>query len=590
MSIRVEDASRFSLRTSLLGEQSPVAAVAAAPTIPSALSPFVIAPPQHHPQQHASPTSAPAAAARSLTFKNLLPSQAAHAAVQAANAQAANARTAHALASIAAAQKRAAPLPLVATRPSADGRVLPSGFVSGGSANAGAQAEVMRLTAKLDALQSQMAAQSERLAKTEASLVRANRTMTSERATANGRLLRMQTELTDLRSKEAKLREQTATRIFADPSRTQSNFESSVKRVQEFDAKISSLTQSLANLSAERDALTKRLQETSARADGSATVAAERGVQLQTLQDEHAHLLKSRDSFQQRFETTSAQHEVLAQRLQSVQTEAAVNATGLRARMDELAARLATAKAERDAATSARAELQEALDAAAAATAATDAAAAEEVADVADVAAAAPANNDELYNAACAHIETLNARVDALASENEALQKSIDALAAPEATDADATDADAAPTDAAPTDMMDLMDNVASDVPSAVDAPVMAPVDAPVTAPVAGARTVVCAKPRRAREPHRLAAVFGKTTAFGAGIPRARLSTPEDLLTSVDASGTDAAKTPPHPDVKALFEAISADVRASLVQQRARYLRASGLDDMHVAMQMLRFS
>ena len=145
--------------------------------------------------------------------------------------------------------------------------MLPSGYVSGGDARSGARAEVLRLTAKLDALQAHMTTQGERLAKTEASLVRANRTMTSERATANGRLLRMQTELQELRSKEAKLREQTATRIFADSGRSQTDFDASVKRVQEFDAKVADLTERVEKLTMERDTATKQATDATTRAE-----------------------------------------------------------------------------------------------------------------------------------------------------------------------------------------------------------------------------------------------------------------------------------------------------------------------------------
>ena len=623
---------------------------------PATFAPFgTPRPPQQqnyqHQHQHCPLEAAVPKGAQTLTFKNLIAAPLAQPSTLQPPARTSGANAAHVLATIAAAQKRAAPLPLVASRPPVDDRVLPSGFLSGGNVAAGAQAEVLRLSAKLDALQTHLSAQSDRLLKTEASLVRANRTMTSERATANARLLRMQTDLTDLRSKEAKLRDQATKRIFSEPKRSQSSFESSVERVQEFDAKISNLTQSLANMSAERDALTKQAREACMRADGSATVAAERGVALQTLQDSHAHLLQSHTALKEKLDSATAHQGVLLERIESSNTEAEVTAASLQSRLDELVLRLAATKLERDAATSARTELQEQIDAASAA--GDDLAVGAEV----EVTTEAHANTD-LYDAACANIEALTARVDALVYENQALKETVDDLstsalsgenelltekASVASTAAEslrheldtlthqhdelrrelqqqqcldesiATDAPAAnvadPMDVcnaveathtaaeegsvamatdgcvvaeAPPDMLNLIDTPVEGVSCTVNAPVMV-----FATPK---QRVVCSKVRRARIPHKLANVIGATTAFGEGVQKSLPWTAENLLTSTDASGTNGLKTAPHPDVQSLFNAISADVRTSFLQQRQKYLRASGMDDSSVALQMERFS
>jgi hypothetical protein len=605
---------------------------------PATFAPFgAPMPPQQqnyqHQHQHFPLEAAVPKGAQTLSFKNLIAAPLAQPSTLQPPARTSGANAAHVLATIAAAQKRAAPLPLVASRPPVDDRVLPSGFLSGGNVAAGAQAEVLRLSAKLDALQTHLSAQSDRLLKTEASLVRANRTMTSERATANARLLRMQTDLTDLRSKEAKLRDQASTRIFSEPKSSQSNFES------------------LANMSAERDALTKQAREACMRADGSATVAAERGVALQTLQDSHAHLLQSHTALKEKLDSATAHQGVLLERIESSKTESEVTAASLQSRLDELVLRLAETRLERDAATSARTELQEKIDAAS--NAGDDLAVGAEV----EVTTDAHANTD-LYDAACASIEALTARVDALVYENQALKETVDDLSTSAlsgenelltekasvastaaaslrheldtlthqhdelrrelqqqqcldetvATDAPAANVEdsmdvcnavgathtaaeegsvAMETDAcvlaeAPPDMLNLIDTPVEGVSCIVNAPVLT-----FATPK---QRVVCSKARRARIPHKLANVIGATTAFGEGVQKSLPWTAENLLTSTDASGTNGLKTAPHPDVQSLFNAISADVRTSFLQQRQKYLRASGMDDSSVALHMERFS
>lgn len=116
-------------------------------------------------------------------------------------------------------------------------RVLQSGYINGGSTNTDASAEIMRLTGLVDSMNGKLVMQSERLQRTEASLVKANRAMTSERATHNGRMLKMQGDLKGLQASEAKLKEKLSSETAFKTNKTTS-FEEAVRKSEEIDAKL----------------------------------------------------------------------------------------------------------------------------------------------------------------------------------------------------------------------------------------------------------------------------------------------------------------------------------------------------------------
>lgn len=608
MSIRVEECSRFSLRTSLLGEAS---------------SPVAMQPLAPQPMVRQAPAAAAPTGARTLTFKNLVTAPLVAAAPPAAPVKyAPTTQTAHVLASIAHAQRRATALPVVAPpRAANDNRLLPSGYVSGGNVSAGAQAEVMRLTATLDALQAQMGAQGDRLAKTEASLVRANRTMSSERATANARLLRMQTELQDLRVKEGKLREQAATRIFADPARSQTSFDASVKRVQEFDSKIADLTEAVARISAERDAMAKR-------AETNGVVAAERAAALQTIGGERDVARKSRDDIQERLTTSSQTCATLEETLADARSDkeaveaqataaAADHAEGvvqLRADLAKLAERLEAVGAERDAVVRERAELQARVDTAAAADAAAlDTAAAVEAVDVSEApravetAAAADAGESVVALTHDSHqveLLSLQTRVDALLQENDELQREISALTPSSLLEENkllrkektvVSDAAAALRDdvaaltnenerlrtehaAPPADLLNLMDEPAT----GGDA---------VPEQALAAKPSVERAPRVARGAARAATALRAAVPFGVGVPRA--PPPGHAHALLDAemdAATGAGTNDANPDVVGLIKAISEDVRTAWLRERRKYLLATGMEESKVDTTLLQYA
>ena len=94
--------------------------------------------------------------------------------------------------------------PLLATRPNAaapvveagrQSQVLEAGVLHGGASKLESMAEVMQLKASAEQLEQKLATNREKLAKTEASLLRANRTLSSERAMSNGKVLHLKGEL-----------------------------------------------------------------------------------------------------------------------------------------------------------------------------------------------------------------------------------------------------------------------------------------------------------------------------------------------------------------------------------------------------------
>lgn len=279
MSIRAEDAareaSRFSLRTTFLGGAPPTATVAQPPPVrrvgpPSTAAAGVFPLPHSTAGSFQGPQKPQGAHASALTFGSITgrtpPTSHAASANGALSPHAADVmrrlaeaqnqhfhqqqqhpqqltQSASSAATVSGAHTRA---PLGQQR---NDRILQSGYINGGSMRADATAEIMRLTGLADSLNSKLAMQSERLAKTESSLVRANRSMTSERATYNGRMLRMQTELKDLKASESKMKEKLSSEASFQTSKA-ATFEESVKKAEEIETKIENYQGAVAQLTA----------------------------------------------------------------------------------------------------------------------------------------------------------------------------------------------------------------------------------------------------------------------------------------------------------------------------------------------------
>ena len=275
MSIRAEDAaleaSKFSLRTSFLAQRRPSAAAPHAP-LPHA--------PHASPAPHArTPPHALASLRRTrrtpplrrtrrrrihcskdlfLCERRRRQAGRKHSTAAARGAcQGAADRTVHCQdGGIAAHASTPAPTP----PPTNSQRLLPGGFLNGGTVRNDAQAEVLRLSATIEALNSKYSAQSERLARTEASLVRANRAVTSERATSNARL-KLQNELKEMKHKEAKLQETALAR--RELSKTDVAFSESAKRAEAMDAELCELRERAAALATARTELLAKVSELS---------------------------------------------------------------------------------------------------------------------------------------------------------------------------------------------------------------------------------------------------------------------------------------------------------------------------------------
>jgi hypothetical protein len=195
----------------------------------------------------------------------------------------------HAIARISQ-QKRSQPVPtpmMPAAHASAGtaARTLPSGFLNGGNQRVDSQAEVMRLAATVDSLNTKLNSQTDRLQRTEFSLSKANRSMTSERATSNARLLRMQNEVKELRAREVSLKENAVAQARRELQKSDSAFGESVKRAEQFDAKLTTLQDTIKTLTGERDALSTQITGLAAELNQSAARAATAESRLAEMPD-----------------------------------------------------------------------------------------------------------------------------------------------------------------------------------------------------------------------------------------------------------------------------------------------------------------
>lgn len=333
MSIRAEDAaaeaSRFSLRTSLFGSGAPDAVPSHA--VPASAPP---APPPRSPPPTAAPRAPP-----TLSFNSVVGNAGPNARAAAPPSNQKNTQaTLQAIARIAEEHRMraAAGRPAPVAGPGADAtRTLPSGYIHGGNQRKDAQAEVMRLTATVDALNGKLASQSERLQRTEASLVRANRAMTSERATSNARLLRMQNEVKELRARESSVRESALAQARREVQKTDAAFGESAKRAEAYVSKLSELEERIATLSGEKTALAARvaelttsLEQSTLRVDAAETKLSASTADAPGNVEEMARLSQSvetavaaKDELAGRLAQTEAKHEAVLGELEVARAE-----------------------------------------------------------------------------------------------------------------------------------------------------------------------------------------------------------------------------------------------------------------------------
>ena len=534
MSIRAEEAvneaSRFSLRTTLIGDAPRRAPPTPRPVPtqqPVRVVPFSIA--------AAATAAAPVAAApvpmTALTFTSIVrPSHSAFAAAPPRDPQA----TIRALEQIAQAQRRGAAatataIPVVPTPTAANSRILKAGYISGGSGRTqhDSQAEILRLTATIDTLQSQMSAQRERLQRTEASLVRANRSMTSEKATANARLLRATEELKSLRERESKLRESMTQQVFREP-RSQPSFDEAAKRAEQFDAKLAKLTSDAATAAGERDELAKKLVDSTERLQQASTTS----QALEKLRADHNELESVRRALAESLET------------------ATVDRDALRVRIDEIAM-------ERDAST------------------------AERVAESAAFHARVDGLHLERDEATARHTDelaTLQAEIASMASKTESLEGDLRVAGAKAETMAK-TEFLARPwrtfnNTSIHRDFYDTSTSFTDPSPPRPSSPSPPPLLPPPLVPTAVAHRPTLPKKQKitlAVSTHSSPHTPTLTYTSSASLPRA------SLARSLGADHFDIGADVQSAEVALLVQAISKDVITATAKQRRRYLLASGL-------------
>jgi hypothetical protein len=164
-------------------------------------------------------------------------------------------------------------------------RMLPSGYVSGGSLGADSHSELLRLNGIIDSLNEKIKVQSQKLDRTEASLMKANQQITNERAAGHTRLMKANEHIRKLTENEAKLKS-IANTIRDDQARSDETFKKSLQKFQESENNIimqqkqldvastaneklsdelAALNFELSRLSTERDAANKALEESTAK-------------------------------------------------------------------------------------------------------------------------------------------------------------------------------------------------------------------------------------------------------------------------------------------------------------------------------------
>lgn len=148
-------------------------------------------------------------------------------------------------------------------------RMLAPGFVSGGTLSAESGAEVMRLTAQVENMNQKLRMQDEKLNRTEASLVNANKLREQERMQNNSNMANARAKINELMQNEqklnkcceeltARLKQQTPKSI----SSTGDTFESAAKRAEKYDEELSAWKDKVELLSSKNADLELKIETT----------------------------------------------------------------------------------------------------------------------------------------------------------------------------------------------------------------------------------------------------------------------------------------------------------------------------------------
>ena len=152
-------------------------------------------------------------------------------------------------------------------------RVLKPGYVNGGTVKTESSAELMRLAALVDSLNSKVSSQAERLHKTESSLIRANNAISTERASHNARFVRMQADLKSRKDSEIKLRTYVGELEAISSQKLQKiSFEDAANQAEQFDQKLSNIETQLCKMAEEKNLLANELTKARAMADDAVSV------------------------------------------------------------------------------------------------------------------------------------------------------------------------------------------------------------------------------------------------------------------------------------------------------------------------------
>jgi hypothetical protein len=158
------------------------------------------------------------------------------------------------------------------------GRVLGPGFVSGGSLSVESGAEIMRLTAQVESMNQKLKVQSEKLQRTEASLVNANKLHEKERSQSNANMMSANSKIHDLKQKEnqlskccADLTSRLNQQTVVNTASAGGTFELAAKRAEEFDEQLTVWKDKVETLSSEKESLETQISSLMKDADDAKT-------------------------------------------------------------------------------------------------------------------------------------------------------------------------------------------------------------------------------------------------------------------------------------------------------------------------------
>lgn len=209
-------------------------------------------------------------------------------------------------------------------------RMLPSGYVSGGSIKTDPNPELLRLSGVVDSLNDKLKAQSHKLYLTEASLVKANHQITNERVEGQKQILKANDHIRKLTENESKLKS-IATTIRDDQARSDETFKLSLKKFKESENSMLLQQQQLetasmtnSTLSAEVCDLKSELSRISTERDASYTALEEYTAKYRALEESSAQCDVSSDTLStslDAFNAVKAELEASKAETQCVRTE-----------------------------------------------------------------------------------------------------------------------------------------------------------------------------------------------------------------------------------------------------------------------------